>query len=46
MEWNGAIVCPRRITHNEGEIEMRFQMVENIGEELYKIEALKEGETE
>lgn len=46
VEWNGTIVRPRRITHEDCEIEMRFQMVENIGEELYKIEALKEGEPE
>ena len=45
-EWDGAIVRPRRITHNEGEIEMRFQIVENIGEKLYEVEALEDVEKE
>ena len=44
MEWYGTIVRPRRLTHLEGEIEMQFEMVEDIGGELYKLEALKEGD--
>lgn len=43
-EWNGTIVVPRRLTHEEGEIEMEFQMVEDIGEKLYEVEMLEEGE--
>lgn len=44
MEWNGTIVRPQRITHEEGEIEMQFQMVEDIGEKLYEVERLEKGE--
>lgn len=43
VEWNGGLI-QSRLTHSEGEIEMRFDMVEDIVGELYKIEALEEGE--
>ena len=46
MDWYGTIGRPRRISHNEGEIEMRFQMVEDIGEKLYEVKKLEEGESE
>lgn len=44
MEWDGTIVRPRRISHDEGQIEMRFDIVEDIGEKLYEVEKLGEGE--
>lgn len=46
VEWNGTIVSPRRLTHEEGEIEMQFQMVEDIGKKLYEFEALEDVEKE
>lgn len=46
MEWGGTIVRPRRISHNECKIEMRFDLVEDIGEKLYEVEVLEEGDAD
>lgn len=40
-EWYGVIVSPQRISHEEGEIEMKFQMLTDMNSKtggLYRIE--------